>query len=166
MIPPPSHRFSETPHATQRCEGFAGWAVEIAPRCTVQTLRFQLHAIVDVVWFAASSFYALSLSLSCCFTDEHERSAVLILPDLANIPPFATVVSSSLQPRANLLQRRRRPLSVPLLLVTVLPPQNLKKKYGAKWALVTVSVDVPAVVEVSGCAAFFFCGMFAYMVVG
>ncbi|CAM9484672.1 unnamed protein product [Ectocarpus sp. 12 AP-2014] len=26
---------------------------------------------------------------------------------------------------------------VPLLLVAVLPPQNLKKKYGAKWALVT-----------------------------
>lgn len=30
--------------------------------------------------------------------------------------------------------------TVPLLLVAILPPQNLKKKYGAKWALVTVSL--------------------------
>lgn len=97
---------------------------------------------------------SLSTSLSCCFTDEHERSAVLILPDLANIPPFTTVVSSSLQPRVNLLQRRRRPLTVPLLLVTVLPPQNLKKKYGAKWALVTVSVDS------SCCRSKWVCGVF------
>lgn len=33
-------------------------------------------------------------------------------------------------------------MTVPLLLVAVLPPQDLKKKYGAKWALVTVSNGV------------------------
>lgn len=35
--------------------------------------------------------------------------------------------------------REQHETAVPLVLVSALPPHDLKKKYGAKWALVTVS---------------------------